>query len=309
MERQGVGARVERYVWDEKWWEGHYANAAEKFSCVMDSKDGNKVKNKSKAKGRRENGKSSEDWDEASERGAETEAEAELRLMEELSKGNHRGSTFGGRAGKLERVAKFQAEELAKYGIQSGAAATAAATAEASKKKKERMRDAPAVAEASSRGTRDDVPSGTSYEGERSKTTNERDWWSKAGFAWGGVVGSKRERDLDSRDASSAKPRGFTEDDQESLFKSAHEFGVTRGTHRGLGGKGAIKSEWTGERKSFADDAEPRVDEASREKKLKKDKKDKKVKKDKKSAKAAKREKSRSRAKSKKKLRETAVAS
>ena len=68
-----------------------------------------------------------------------------------------------------------------------------------------------------------EVVRGAAYEGEPSTSTKERDWWSKAGFAWGGVVGSKREQDLlrDGNDGKSTK-RGFTEDDQENLFKSAH---------------------------------------------------------------------------------------
>ena len=47
-------------------------------------------------------------------------SKSDLKLMEELARDNHRGSTFGGRVGKLERIARFEAEQLAKHGVQNG---------------------------------------------------------------------------------------------------------------------------------------------------------------------------------------------
>ena len=300
----GVGTTKERYAWDKKWWEGHYASAADKFAAAV---------------GRAGACSSSESESESDDDEAElmmklgaalgkdgivsSGSKADLKLMEELASGNHRGSTFGGRSGKLERIAKFEAEQLAKYGVQNGAAAppvvvTATATTtvtKSSKKtkkektKKEKTKHAARDSDSDRSAGDVELVRGVAYEGEPSTSTKERDWWSKAGFAWGGVVGSKREQDLlrqgdDDDDATKSTKRGFTEDDQENLFKSAHETGVVRGTHRGLGGKGLIKTEWTGKRKtSFDDDDDD--DKKSRGKKDKKEKKEKKEKKGKSSKK------------------------
>jgi hypothetical protein len=232
-------------------------------------------------------------------------SKSDLKLMEELARDNVRGSTFGGRVGKLQRVAKFEAEQLAKYGIQSGLAVKPVEVRIADKKKDdskrkkdededngekkkkkkkkaEKRKKAEKEKEKEKKGTskKDDskkkkgktggsssssdrsdgdvVLEGAAYEGEQSASTRLRDWWSKAGFAWGGVVGSKRERDVGDDDSAAARTKkkksGFTEDDQEALFKSAHEHGVQKGTKRGLGGTGIIKTEWTGERIVYADD-------------------------------------------------------
>lgn len=37
---------------------------------------------------------------------------------------------------------------------------------------------------------------GVLYEGEKFLSIKFSDWWTRAGFVWGGLVGSKRERDL-----------------------------------------------------------------------------------------------------------------
>jgi Pin2-interacting protein X1 len=299
-ENAGLGKTKERYAWDEKWWEGHYANAAHKFAAAVGASGGAGA-----GASDAESSDSSDSEEDAlmvklgtvtgRDGVAYSGSKSDLKLMEELAKDNHRGSTFGGRVGKLERIAKFEAEQLAKYGIQSGSAVKAIETkttpnergaAKEKKKKKEKKKDK--KQEKKSKSADESEPESepaAAYEGEKSASTKERDWWFRAGFSWGGLVGSKREKDLTTdADGRPSKPRsGFTEDDQEALFKSAHERGVQKGTKRGLGGAGIIKSEWTGDRKTFAEeDEEEEKAPKKRAKKEKKDKKDKKKKKDKK---------------------------
>ena len=135
---------------------------------------------------------------------------------------------------------------------------------------------------------------GEAYEGKPSVSTVERDWWVQAKFQWGGLVGSKRERDCEVRVKDTDKV-GFTEDDQEALFHLAHEGKIEKGTKRGLGGKGQIKMKsgeaYEGKKMKFSEEGEllapgmsggKKVEEAPvKEKKEKKAKKEKKEKKDK----------------------------
>lgn len=39
----GVGKRKMRYAWDEKWWEGTYANAVSKIVCVVGGEEDGKM--------------------------------------------------------------------------------------------------------------------------------------------------------------------------------------------------------------------------------------------------------------------------
>ena len=55
--REGVGKKKERYNWEEKWWEGHFKSAAEKFALAVkggddggDSDEEKKKKKKEKKK-------------------------------------------------------------------------------------------------------------------------------------------------------------------------------------------------------------------------------------------------------------------
>jgi hypothetical protein len=133
---------------------------------------------------------------------------------------------------------------------------------------------------------------GEAYEGKPSASTLSLSWWQNAKFTWGGVVGSKRERDLDDRSAVK-RERGFTEDDQEALFNLAHDGKVEKRSKRGLGGKGVIKTEHTGTKRRFDDDGEldaaPGTGKSAKEpaavvvkeKREKKEKKEKKSKKEK----------------------------
>ena len=117
----GLGRREARYRWDEKWWEGSFANAAEKIARVMGKGDSDAASTSESAS---ESASDAARGETATGRDgvACSGSKSELKLMEELARDNHRGSTFGGRVGKLERIARFEAEQLAKYGIQRGSA-------------------------------------------------------------------------------------------------------------------------------------------------------------------------------------------
>ena len=148
----GVGRAKTRYAWDEKWWEGTYANAASKIARVVGGEDDEKTTSSTSTSGRGGDSSESEDSSEdelAARLGTVTGrdgvafsgSKSDLQLMHELAEDNHRGSTFGGRVGKLERIAKFEAEQLAKYGIQRGSAsAPAAAETKKTSQRKSRRR-------------------------------------------------------------------------------------------------------------------------------------------------------------------------
>ena len=153
----GLGAEEAlRYKWEEKWWEGHFKSAADKFaeavgaaaaddssssgsdsdsdseddemarnlaSCAVDA-NGNNVINTGKVKGRDGiyySGKKS-DFD----------------LAKDLAKDEW--GNWGRAKGKLARIAKMEEEQLAKYGIQTGQAAAEAAVAGGKKEKKKKKK-------------------------------------------------------------------------------------------------------------------------------------------------------------------------
>ena len=309
--QQGLGAdEALRYKWEEKWWEGHFESAADKFakavaahadsdsgsdsdsdsdddettrnlaSCLVDA-NGNELVSVGDAKGR--------------DGIAYSGKKSDLDLARDLEKdpwGN-----WGRAKGKLARVAAMEQEQLRKYGIQVGAA-------------NEKADDAKARADGGKRASSDEPSTpdpeepnltGAAYEGVPSESTKTLEWWVNAKFQWGGLVGSARER---SADVPKSARRGFTEDDQERLFHSAHDGKVERGAKRGLGGKGVIKTEHTGVKKRFSEAGEllgggieaketepakkakreknPEKEKKARKAKEKKEKKEKKAKKEKK---------------------------
>ena len=184
-------------------------------------------------------------------------SKSDLKLMEELARDNHRGSTFGGRVGKLERIARFEAEQLAAHrGASSDAAASPVVVKTAredEEKKKDEKKDKKKKKKKKKKKTSggdDDERDGETgeksatltaeeYEGEQSASTKKSDWWSRAGFAWGGVVGSKREKDLNDDGGKTG------EKDAEGSVKVTKRRYLTRRTtrwctraKRGLGGRG-----------------------------------------------------------------------
>ena len=264
--QQGLGAdEALRYKWEEKWWEGHFESAADKFakavaahadsdsasdsdsdteddetarnlaSCAVDA-NGNALVSVGEEKGRDGilySGKKSD-----------------LDLAKDLAKDSW--GNWGRAKGKLARIAAMEQEQLRKYGIQVGAA-----NEKADESSKARAEDGKRASSALTPSTPDfaeePVLTGEAYEGLPSESTKTLAWWVNAKFQWGGLVGSARER---SADVPKSTERGFTEDDQERLFHRAHDGKVERGAKRGLGGKGVIKTEHTGVRKTFSEQGE-----------------------------------------------------
>jgi hypothetical protein len=307
--QQGLGAdEALRYKWEEKWWEGHFESAADKFAkavaahadsdsgsdsdsdseddetarnlaaCAVDA-NGNALVTVGTAKGRDGilySGKKSD-----------------LDLAKDLAKDSW--GNWGRAKGKLARIAAMEQEQLEKYGIQVGAANEKAdesgKSARAGKDDGKRKREEKSAADEPSTPETAEEPvlTGEAYEGLPSESTKSRTWWVNAKFQWGGLVGSAREK---SADVPKSAKRGFTEDDQERLFHSAHDGKVERGAKRGLGGKGVIKTEHTGVKQKFSEEGEllgggidskdAKPAKKSREKSPEKEKKEKKAKKEKK---------------------------
>ena len=265
----GLGAEDSlRYKWEEKWWEGHFKSAADKFaeavkhvdsesnsdsdsdsdsdsemarqlaSCAVDH-NGNAVMETGKVKGRDGiyySGKKS-DFD----------------LAQDLAKDSW--GNWGRAKGKLARIAKMEEEQLAKYGIQAGEATNTSSDDDSGDTKKEaKAADKKKAAAAPSTPSPEPEPqlTGEAWEGLPSKSTKEAKWWVNAKFVWGGLCGSAREKSSDVR--KNSHKIGFTEDDQEALFNSAHAGKVEKGAKRGLGGKGQIKSEHTGTKMRYDDE-------------------------------------------------------
>lgn len=272
-DQQGLGAdEALRYKWEEKWWEGHFASAADKFAravaahadssdsdnsdsdsdsdddmarnlaaCAVDH-NGNAVITTGKVKGR----------DGIYYSGKKSDFDLAKDLQQEAKGG---GGFFGRAKGKLARIASMEAEQLAKYGIQAGE------PLENLEDKPSGSSDGSDLAPAAAKGA-PGTPSpepepepltGEAYEGVPSESTKELKWWVNARFQWGGVAGSARDK---SADVPTTGKRGFTEDDQEALFNAAHSGKVEKGAKRGLGGKGRIKSEHTGIKMKFSEDGE-----------------------------------------------------
>ena len=270
--QQGLGAdEALRYKWEEKWWEGHFESAADKFakavaaqcdsdsdsddsdsdseddgmarnlaSCAVDA-NGNKLITVGSVKGRDGilySGKKSD-----------------LDLAKDLAKDSW--GNWGRAKGKLARVAAMEQEQLEKYGIQVGEANKGGEgkdESEKNSKSSDKKSDSKQTSTSSAPSTpepEEPVLTGEAYEGLPSQSTKTLEWWINAKFQWGGLVGSARER---SADVPKNNKRGFTEDDQEALFHSAHDGKVERGAKRGLGGKGVIKTEHTGVKKKFTED-------------------------------------------------------
>ena len=57
----GVGKRKTRYAWDEKWWEGTYANAASKIARVVGGEEDGKTTSSTSTSGRDGDSSESED--------------------------------------------------------------------------------------------------------------------------------------------------------------------------------------------------------------------------------------------------------
>ena len=203
--QQGLGAdEALRYKWEEKWWEGHFESAADKFakavaahadsdsasdsdsdteddetarnlaSCAVDA-NGNALVSVGEEKGRDGilySGKKSD-----------------LDLAKDLAKDSW--GNWGRAKGKLARIAAMEQEQLRKYGIQVGAA-----NEKADESSKARAEDGKRASSALTPSTPDfaeePVLTGEAYEGLPSESTKTLAWWVNAKFQWGGLVGSAR---------------------------------------------------------------------------------------------------------------------
>ena len=299
---KGVGKTSERYNWEEKWWEGHFKKAADKFKAVVDlsakdavdgddSDDGDDSETDEFEKNVRE---TMRDTTTATASATATKEKnvngndgvkyngcaKELKVAREIAK----EQGFRGRKGKLARVASFEEEQMKKYGIQTG-------TIDVRTTNNNNTKDSKAVAAAvvvtveDEKSVNDgnnkkssDKKKGESYEGKQSKTTKKSSWWRNAGFLWGGLVGSKRELDRDvirkddeDEDVDKNAKNGFTEKQQENIFKKAHEMASAKGSRRGLGDTAVnfTGKEFTGTKKAFDEN-----DDDNDEKKKKKKKKE-----------------------------------
>ena len=282
--QEGLGAEDSlRYKWEEKWWEGHFASAADKFARAANLAQDDAKRSSSSSSS------SSDDSDDDDDTARNLAAcavdhngnavlatgsvkgrdgvyysgkRSDFELAAELASEAKGGGGFFGRAkGKLARVASMEAEQLKKYGIQAGEplenlekeAKRDRARAEAAAEADDPPGSPDAAAETKKTDPSADAPplTGEAYEGAPSSSTRSLEWWVNARFLWGGLVGSARERDGEVRRRDAGDKRGFTEDDQEALFHATHAGKVEKGAKRGLGGKGQIKSAFAGKKMRF----------------------------------------------------------
>jgi len=299
-DRRGVGKTREenRYNWEEKWWEGTFERAAEKFAVAL-------VKTKKKNGRNKEAIMSSESESDSDSDSEDDEFERRVResaLTTEEEKeqiGNdgmkHSGCkkeldvakriaketcSFRGRKGKLKRIASFeeaQMKTLLRASERETIMNTNLEVRERKKKKEEGEETEDDVKNNNKKKKRkkEEKKNGEAYEGRPSETTKRFSWWRNAGFLWGGLVGSKRELDRDIDDDNDKEKKGFTEDKQEDIFNKAHQLASAKGSKSGLGDKAKLGKEFVGTKKSFDNE------DKKKKKKEKKEKKDKKKRKSK----------------------------
>ena len=237
-DREGVGKeKKERYNWEEKWWEGHFKSAAEKFALAVvegGGKGGGKDDDdERKGKGNTSNSSSSS---------SESEDEFE-RNVREITSGNNvltkeeelkeekgddgvkyngcqkelevareiarEQSSFRGRKGKLKRIAGFEEAQmnalLKKRGFSREETIMNTNLEIREIRKAEEKDDDDEERKEREENTKkkrrknfeEKKKGGEAYEGKPSETTEKFSWWRNAGFSWGGLVGSKRELDRD----------------------------------------------------------------------------------------------------------------
>ena len=236
-DREGVGKeKKERYNWEEKWWEGHFKSAAEKFALAVvegGGKGGGKDDDERK-KGKEGNtsssSSSSESEDEFERNVREiTSGNNVLTTKEELKEKGDDGvkyngcqkelevareiareqSSFRGRKGKLKRIAGFEEAQmnalLKKRGFNReetimNTNLEIREIRKAEEKDDDSDDDEQKEQEENKKKRRkkeENKKKGEAYEGKPSETTEKFSWWRNAGFSWGGLVGSKRELDRD----------------------------------------------------------------------------------------------------------------
>ena len=237
-DREGVGKeKKERYNWEEKWWEGHFKSAAEKFALAVvegGGKGGGKDDDdERKGKGNTSNlSSSSSESEDQFERNVReiTSGNNVLTKEEELKeeKGDdgmkyngcqkelevareiaREQSSFRGRKGKLKRIAGFEEAQmnalLKKRGFSREETIMNTNLEIREIRKAEEKDDDDEERKEREENTKkkrrknfeEKKKGGEAYEGKPSETTEIFSWWRNAGFSWGGLVGSKRELDRD----------------------------------------------------------------------------------------------------------------
>lgn len=308
-DREGVGKeKKERYNWEEKWWEGHFKSAAEKFALAV-VKGGGKDDEKKKGKGNTSSSSSSSESEsdefernvreitsggdvlmtkeELKEKGDDgvkyNGCQKELEVAREIAREQ---SSFRGRKGKLKRIAGFEEEQmnalLKKRGF-SREETIMNTNLEIREIRKAEEKDDDEEQKEQEENTKkkrrknfEEKKKGEAYEGKPSETTEKFSWWRNAGFSWGGLVGSKREldRDVDINEDNHKENNnnGFTEDKQEDIFNQAHKMASAKGSRRGLGDKAKLGKEFAGTKRSFDEEELKEVEKKKKkeEKKIKK---------------------------------------
>ena len=316
-DREGVGKeKKERYNWEEKWWEGHFKSAAEKFALAVvegGGKGGGKDDDdERKGKGNTSNSSSSssESEDEFERNVREITSghnvlttkdgvkyngcQKELEVAREIAREQ---SSFRGRKGKLKRIAGFEEaqmnallkkrgfsreETIMNTNLEIREIRKAEEKDDDDEERKEREEN---TKKKRRKNFEEKKKGGEAYEGKPSETTEKFSWWRNAGFSWGGLVGSKREldRDVDINEDNHKEnnKNGFTEDKQEDIFNQAHQMASAKGSRRGLGDKAKLGKEFTGTKRSFDEDEEKEDEKKKKRKEEKKMKKKKEKKKEK----------------------------
>jgi len=321
-DREGVGKeKKERYNWEEKWWEGHFKSAAEKFALavVKGGGKGGKDDDERKGKGNTSSSSSSSESEsdefernvreitsggdvlmtkeELKEKGDDgvkyNGCQKELEVAREIAREQ---SSFRGRKGKLKRIAGFEEEQmnalLKKRGfsreetiMNTNLEIREIRKVEEKDDEEEEQKEQEENTKKKRRKNFEEKKKGEAYEGKPSETTEKFSWWRNAGFSWGGLVGSKREldRDVDINEDNHKENNnnGFTEDKQEDIFNQAHQMASAKGSRRGLGDKAKLGKEFTGTKRSFDEDEEKEDFEKKKRKEEKKMKKKKEKKKEK----------------------------
>ena len=321
-DREGVGKeKKERYNWEEKWWEGHFKSAAEKFALavVKGGGKGGKDDDERKGKGNTSSSSSSSESEDEFERNIReitsgnnvmTTKEEELKekgddgvkyngCQKELEVAREiarEQSSFRGRKGKLKRIAGFEEAQmnalLKKRGfsreetiMNTNLEIREIRKVEEKDDEEEEQKEQEENTKKKRRKNFEEKKKGEAYEGKPSETTEKFSWWRNAGFSWGGLVGSKREldRDVDINEDNHKENNnnGFTEDKQEDIFNQAHQMASAKGSRRGLGDKAKLGKEFTGTKRSFDEDEEKEDFEKKKRKEEKKMKKKKEKKKEK----------------------------
>ena len=242
-----VGARAPSFDWGDAWWERTFDGAAKALAPKAGSPSSSSSSSSSSSDG---DGAAAPTATAARHRdGTTTSATpAEMKLAARLAK--DKWGRFGGRDGKMARIAAMEAAaaDAARARLGGTAAATAGPSegAPPQKKRKKATRAAPSPAPEPPPPPPPDAPP---------PYTPPPGWWGAATFKHAG-----RLEGLDTPKPVARRGEGFTEADQEAAAAA----GVNKGDKRGLGAAaaGRLGRGWTGKKTTFGEEeAEEREDD------------------------------------------------